>query len=96
MRNTLDGSKIDLGRKNRKNIKKQVVRNPAMLAQTIRRRILLTGGSGTLSATTAGPFGTTAGLGAKGVEGFVAGGRAGTPSGDSGVAVVCPGNSCSV
>ena len=42
---------MERGRKNRRNIRKQVVRNPAMLAQTILRRILLTGGSGVLSTT---------------------------------------------
>src|SRR6185503_21276801 len=42
------------GRKKRTNIKKQVVRNPATPAQTIRRRVLLTGGSGVDSTTTAG------------------------------------------
>ena len=47
----LDGSRIERGRKNRRNIRKQVVRNPTMLAQTIRRRILFTGGSGVLSTT---------------------------------------------
>ncbi len=45
---------IERGRKNRTNIKKQVVRNPAMLAQTMRRRILFTGGSGTDSTTAPG------------------------------------------
>ncbi len=43
MRKVLEGSRIDRGRKNRRNMKKQVARNPATLAQTIRRRILLTG-----------------------------------------------------
>ena len=38
------------------NIRKQVVRNPAMLNQMIRRRFLLTGGSGTDSTMTAGGF----------------------------------------
>jgi hypothetical protein len=50
---------MDRGKKNRKNIRKQVVRNAATLAQTIRRRILLTGGSGLLS--TRGPVGRFAG-----------------------------------
>jgi hypothetical protein len=43
MRKVVDGSRIDRGRKKRRNIKKQVVRNPATLAQTIRLRILFTG-----------------------------------------------------
>src|SRR5581483_10277007 len=51
MRRTLDGSKIARGRKKRRNIRKQVARNPVMLAQTIRRRTLLIGGSGMLSTT---------------------------------------------
>lgn len=42
---------MERGRKNRRNIRKQVVRKPTTLAQTIRRRILLTGGSGVLSTT---------------------------------------------
>jgi len=51
MRKLLAGSKIVRGKKNRRNIKKQVVKNPTTAAQTIRRRILLTGGSGALSMT---------------------------------------------
>ena len=47
----LDGSRMERGRKKRRNIKKLVVRKPATLAQTILRRILLTGGSGVLSTT---------------------------------------------
>ena len=43
--------RIERGRKNRRNIRKHVVRNPATLAHTIQRRILLTGGSGVLSTT---------------------------------------------
>ena len=49
MRKTLDGSRIERGRKNRRNIKKNVISDPATVAQTIRLRILLTGGSGVLS-----------------------------------------------
>jgi hypothetical protein len=67
MRKVLEGSKIVLGKKNRRNIKKQVVKNPTTEAHTIRRRILLTGGSGALSTTAPG-----AGLGA----GFTADGGA--------------------
>ncbi len=51
MRKLLAGSKIVRGKKNRRNIKKQVVKNPTTAAQTMRRRILLTGGSGALSMT---------------------------------------------
>ena len=51
MRKLLAGSKIVRGKKNRRNIRKHVVKNPTMAAQTIRRRILLTGGSGALSTT---------------------------------------------
>src|SRR5687768_4858788 len=53
MRNVLAGSVIVRGKKNRKNISSDVSRNPATLAQTMRRRTLLTGGSGVLS--TSGP-----------------------------------------
>jgi len=72
----LDGSKIARGRKNRMNIRKQVVRNPTTLAQTIRRRILLTGGSGVDSTTTAGglPAGLAGTLGAEGAAGLAGGG----------------------
>jgi len=52
----LAGSKIARGRKKRRNIKKHVVRNPTTLAQTMRRRILFTGGSGVLSTIAAGGF----------------------------------------
>jgi len=38
------------------NIRKQVVKNPAMLSQMMRRRFLFTGGSGTDSTMTAGGF----------------------------------------
>ena len=51
MRKVVDGSSIERGRKNRRNISRQVVRKPAMLAHTMRRRILLTAGSGSLSTT---------------------------------------------
>jgi hypothetical protein len=58
------------------NIRKQVVRNPAMLNQMIRRRFLLTGGSGIDSTMTAGgfPAGLTSGFDAGGAA--VAGGAA--------------------
>jgi hypothetical protein len=48
----LEGSRIERGRKNRTNIRKKVVSAPATVAQTIRRRILFTGGS-ELASTTA-------------------------------------------
>src|SRR5215213_10925503 len=51
MRKTLDGSKMLRGRKKRRNIRKLVTKNPPMLAQMMRRLILLTGGSGVLSTT---------------------------------------------
>jgi hypothetical protein len=68
---------MERGRKNRTNIRKQVVRNPAMLNQTIRRRVLFTGGSGTDSTTTDGAFATVfaGAFGAGGAE-AVAGGAA--------------------
>src|SRR2546423_7666173 len=66
------------GRKKRTNIKKQVVRNPATLAQTIRRRVLFTTGSGVDSTTTDGglPAGFAAAFGAGGAS---PAGGAGTP-----------------
>lgn len=54
MRKVLEGSNIARGKKNRKNIKKQVVRKPAIVAQTMRRRILLTTGSGLASTSVPG------------------------------------------
>ena len=62
---------MDRGRKNRTNIKKHVVRNAATDAQTMRRRILLTGGSGVLS-TTAAVFAGAAGWAGAGVFTVVA------------------------
>ena len=76
----LDGSVIERGRKNRTNIRKQVVRNPVTLHQTIRRRVLLTGGSGVDSTTTAGVL-------AGGFAGTLAANGAAPPSG---VPVVIP------
>jgi hypothetical protein len=57
------------------NIKKHVVRKPAMLNQTMRRRILFTGGSGTDSTTTAGgfPAGLTGAFGAGGAAAVTGG-----------------------
>ena len=49
----LDGSRIERGKKNRTNIRKKVVSAPATVAQTIRRRILFTGGSELVSTTAA-------------------------------------------
>ncbi len=75
MRKVLAGSKIVRGKKNRRNIRKHVVRNPTTAAQTIRRRILLTGGSGALSTTAPRAFG--AGFAADGIAfaGAEGGGR---------------------
>src|ERR1700682_3922793 len=69
---------MERGKKNRTNIKKHVVRNPAMLAQIMRRRILFTGGSGTDSTTTDGalPAGFAGAFGAGGA----AAGAGGTPT----------------
>jgi hypothetical protein len=53
----LAGSKIVRGRKNRTNIRKQVVKNAKTLYHTIRRRVLKTLGSGADSTTPAGAFG---------------------------------------
>src|SRR6266404_5626412 len=68
---------MERGRKNRMNIKKQVVRNAVTLSQMIRRRFLFTGGSGTDSTTTAGgfPAGLATAFGAEGAA-VVAGGTA--------------------
>ena len=85
MRNVLEGSNMVRGRKNRTNIRKQVVRKPATLAQTIRRLILLTGGSGVLSTTAPGALDT--GFAAGGVVGFTGGGGAGEPFGAGGAAL---------
>ena len=76
----LEGSKIVRGRKNRRNIRKQVVRKPTTAAQTIRRRILLTGGSGALSTTGLAAFGT----------GLAAGGDLATAEGDAGAEADSP------
>src|ERR1700730_15877213 len=66
---------MERGRKNRMNIRKQVVKNPAMLSQTIRRRFLFTGGSGTDSTMTAGgfPAGLAAAFGAGGAAALAGG-----------------------
>lgn len=61
----LDGSRIERGRKNRTNIRKKVVRAPATVAQTIRRRILLTLGS-KMASTTAAAVEGPAGAGLRG------------------------------
>lgn len=90
MRKVLDGSRIDRGRKKRRNIKKQVVRNPATLAQTMRRRILLTG-AGELSTT--GPDGGVTGRAAAAgtaVLGGCGGAAGGVPAGVSIVWLVPP------
>lgn len=85
---------MERGRKNRRNIRKQAVRNAVMLVQTIRRRILFTGGSGVLSTTLlAGVVLATAGNGCfVGVD--VAGGApAARVSPGFGLAVVLADNS---
>jgi hypothetical protein len=70
----LEGSKIARGRKKRTNIKKQVVRKPVTLNQTIWRRFLLIGGSGRDSTTTAALAGALAGaFGAGGLAAFAGG-----------------------
>ena len=57
MRNVLEGSRIERGRKNRTNMRKKVISDPATVAHTIRRRILFTGGSELVSTTAAGADG---------------------------------------
>src|SRR5258706_3038873 len=68
---------MERGRKNRMNIRKQVVRNAETLSQMMRRRFLFTGGSGTDSTITAGgfPAGRATAFGAGGAA-AVAGGAA--------------------
>src|SRR5947207_2868190 len=61
MRKTLDGSKMARGRKKRRNIRKSMARKEKTLPQTMRRRSLLTGGSGALwTSGPAGGFAATA------------------------------------
>ena len=67
----LEGSRIERGRKNRTNIRKKVVRAAATEAQTIRRRILFTGGSGLDSTTAAAVEGFAGAAGRAGVLGVV-------------------------
>ena len=71
---------MDRGRKKRRNIRKHVVRNPTMLAQTILRRILLTGASGVLSTTAPTGRGAAFAAGGKGLFAG-AGAREGSPAG---------------
>ena len=52
-----DGSRIERGRKNRTNIRKNVVSAPATVAHTMRRRILFTGGSELVSTAAVGAAG---------------------------------------
>ena len=68
----LGGSVIDRGRKNRTNIRKHVVKKPAMLTQTIRLRVLNTLGSGADSTTTAGGFAAGLAAGGAAVGGMLA------------------------
>jgi hypothetical protein len=56
----LEGSRMERGRKNRTNIRKNVIRDPATVAHTMRRRILFTGGSEVVSTTAAGFAGAAA------------------------------------
>jgi hypothetical protein len=81
MRKVLEGSRIDRGKKNRRNMKKLVARNPATLAQTIRRLILLTGAE----LSTTAPGCGTGRAAAAGTAVFGAGGAAagGVPAGVS-------------
>jgi hypothetical protein len=73
MRNTLEGSKMERGRKNRRNIRKSINKKLPIDDQTIQRRILLTFESGVLSTSAAGAVGfadaeTSAGFAAGGVR----------------------------
>jgi hypothetical protein len=63
---------MDRGRKKRTNIRKHVVKNAATDAHTMRRRILLTGGSGVLSTTAAVCFAGAPGREGAGVFAVVA------------------------
>lgn len=78
MRKVLDGSRMDRGRKKRRNIKKYATKLAAIADQTMRRRILLTGGSGALSTSEPTGLATTRAAGAAtavfGGAGFAAGG----------------------
>ena len=79
MRKILEGSKIARGKKNRRNIRKQVVKNPTTAAQTIRRRILLTGGSGALCTTAPACLGVGLAVGVKDFAGAEVGGGVTAP-----------------
>ena len=83
MRKVLEGSKIVRGKKNRRNIRKQVVRNPTTAAQTIRRRILLTGGSGALSTTAPAALGAGFAAGGGAFAGAEGGGGGAAPATES-------------
>ncbi len=80
-RKMLEGSKIERGRKNRRNIRKTVISELATDAQTIRRRILLTWGSGVLSTNAAGALGFAD---AETSEGLATGGVRAAPPGVDG------------
>ena len=67
----LEGSRIERGRKNRTNIRKKVRSEPATVPQTIRRRILLTGGSELATTTAAAVAGLAGAAGRAGVLGVV-------------------------
>jgi hypothetical protein len=64
---------MERGRKNRTNMRKNVISEPATVAQTIRRRILFTGGSDPSTVVAAAGF---AGAAARG-EALTAGALAG-------------------
>ncbi len=85
MRKLLAGSKIVRGKKNRRNIRKHVVKNPTTEAQTIRRRILLTGGSGALSTTAPAALGAGFTAGGDAFAGAEGGGGVAANSPDTGV-----------
>ena len=81
----LDGSRIERGRKNLRNIKKEVVKKIVTLDQTMRLRILFTGGSGLLSTSAGGALGAAAGAG--GFAGVAA--RGGAASDATGAPPLC-------
>lgn len=89
MRKVLEGSKIARGRKNRRNIRKQVVRNAKTVVQTIRRRILLTAG-GVLSTIAPGCATGRAAAAETAVFGGAGAVAGGVPAGVSGVGLPDP------
>jgi hypothetical protein len=93
MRKVLAGSKIVRGKKNRRNIRKHVAKNPTTAAQTIRRRILLTGGSGALSTTAPAALGAGFAPGGTAFAGAEVGGAAAVAPATGGVALDRSGDS---